>query len=357
MTLSEIATARLSNQQLISTSFKTPEEIVRWMGAMQAQDYGMSKWAIGIRLPYSTDKEIEAAIDRGEIIRTHVMRPTWHFVSAKDIRWMLELTAPRIHTIVNSSNKRLGLTEAILKKSISIIEKSLEGGRHLTREELMTELGKKKIDASDIRSAHIMYRAELNGLVCNGAMRGKQITYALMDERIPTTKKFDKDEALAELALRYFTSHGPATVQDFCWWSGLAAGDGKKGVELNKSKLSFVNVDTQTFWFSENGLKKKSKTETVHFLPAFDEYMLSYRDRSACIDPAVGRHAMTVNGIFKPIIVVNGKVEGIWKRSLKKENIVVEPFYFEGAKKFKNKLIEDSLKPYANFLNRKVQLI
>ncbi len=227
MTSDEISNLRLANQQIATTRFSTAKEIVGWMGAVQAQDYAMAKWAIGLRLNHSRDGLIERAIDDAQIIRTHVLRPTWHFVSSDDLHWLMELTAPRIIKTLASRRKELELDEGTLRKTNGIIEKELQG-KQLTRQEIMKRLEKQGIRTSDARPYHIMFNAELSGLVCNGSRREKQFTYALLDERVKRTKTYKKDEALAEIAVRYFRSHGPAALQDFVWWSGLSATDAKR---------------------------------------------------------------------------------------------------------------------------------
>ena len=232
MKLADIAKIRLINQQIAGTKFKSIKDMVGWMGAMQAQDYAMAKWAVGVRLPNLTDQAVENAINNGEIIRTHLLRPTWHLVSADDIYWALELTAPRIMDSLKSRHTELGLSETILTKSNTIMEKALMGGKHLTREELMDELEKAKIPTDDNRLSHLLLWAELNGIVCSGAIKGGKQTHALLEERVSKTKSMTKEEALANLAKKYFTSHGPAALQDFAWWSGLSVGDAKSALEM-----------------------------------------------------------------------------------------------------------------------------
>lgn len=318
------------------------------MGAIQAQDYAMSKWAVGTRLERVTDAQVQKAVDQGSIIRTHILRPTWHLVAAKDIRWMLELTAPHVHAAASSMYKKLELDASVFKKSQAIIRKALQGGKQLTRNELMETLKRSKINTDDLRSTHLMFRAELDGLVCNGAIRGKQFTYALLDERVPAAKTISRGEALAQLALRYFTSHGPATLPDFCWWSGLPVRDAKAGLEAVKSKLEFVQAGAQTHWFVESRDLPQRKN-SVHFLPAFDEFTVSYKDRSAVLDPDFSKQALTGNGIFKPIIVINGKVEGIWKRSVVKNRLLIETQFFKPSAKLSKKAMEKALQHYTNF--------
>jgi hypothetical protein len=351
MTTTDIVKHRLINQQLAGTKLTTAKEIVSHLGAVQAQDYEMAKWAIGLRLS-TTEKEIEDAINNGEIIRTHILRPTWHFVSADDIRWMLELTAPHIKSAVASAWRSLELDEKVFKRANTIIEKALTG-KQLTRAEIMTLLQKKGIFINALRSIHLMYRAELEGIVCNGLKRGKQFTYALLNERVPSTKRLKKEEALAELAKRYFNSHGYATLQDFCWWSGLTVSNAKIGLESIKSKLDSIEIDNQTYWINNNFTHEIKDFESIHFLPAFDEFMVGYKDRSASLDPKIAKTVITSNGIFRPIIVVNGKIEGIWKRMLKKDHVFIEPHFFKLKNKLKKKVLLEAAKPYGDFLGMK----
>jgi winged helix DNA-binding protein len=308
----DIAKLRLLNQRITGTEFSGSGEVVRHMGAIQAQDYPMALWAIGLRMQDSTSQIVEEAVNNGSIIRTHVLRPTWHFVAADDIRWMLKLTAPRIEKMTASACRQFELDAKTLNKCSKIIGKSLEGGRHLTRAELVTELERQGVKNGPLRAIHIMLQAEIDGVVCSGAKRGKQFTYALMDERVPQSKTMTKEESLAALALRYFTSHGPATLKDFVWWSGLTVANAKSGLESIKSNLINLVVDDQTYWLAEAIPWMKN---SVHLLPSFDEFLVSYKDRSASLAADVSQRAILKNGIFAPVIVVNGVVTGFWKRS------------------------------------------
>ena len=335
----EIAAMRLYNQQLSDSQISSPSKVVLHFGAMQAQDYPMSKWAVGCRLPGSRDQSIEAALDNGEIIRTHVLRPTWHLAAAQDIRWMLELTGANILRQFNSMNTKLGLDEKILSKSTGLIAKSLEGGKHLTRDELVVILNGHGLKTNEYRSLHILAHAELHAVICSGKRKGKHHSYALFDERIPKTKPLDREEALAELALRYFTSHGPATQKDFGWWSGLGVGDCKLAISLIQKTLVSKEYDSQMYYWKDAG--KVTPKPGVMLLPAFDEYLIAYKDRSASIDLAHMPQAFTSNGIFKPTIVVNGQVAGIWKRTIKKDKLVVETNYFgKTARSTERKVLE-----------------
>jgi hypothetical protein len=355
MNLADIANIRLTSQQIAQTEFKTAKDIVGWMGAMQAQDYHMVKWAIGVRLPNSTGKVIEAAINNGEIIRTHVLRPTWHLVSADDIHWMLALTAPQIKASLRSRHKELELSETVLSKSNTIIERALRGGRQLIREELMAELQKAGI-ATDNRASHLMLRAELDGIMCSGAIKGGKQTYALLEERVSEKKPFTKEEALANLAKKYFTSHCPATLQDFVWWSGLSASDARHALEMVKSDFISETIDSQTYWLTNFSSIINTKKDVVQLLPAFDEFIISYKDRSASLPFANHNKTVSNNGIFRPVIVVNGQVSGIWKRTIKKDKVIVETDLFAQPDKTTKNLIEKASIQFGGFLEKKTEI-
>jgi hypothetical protein len=352
MDLKDIANIRLVNQQIAGTKFTSPKETVAWMGAMQAQDYAMVKWAVGVRLPNSTEKTIEAAMDRGDIIRTHVLRPTWHLVAANDLRWMLALTAPQIKAGMKSRHKELGLTEAILSKSRKILEKTLRGGNHSTREELIAVLNKANIDTDENRASHLFVAAELDSLICSGASKNGKQTFALLDERVPQTKPLGRDEALASLAQRYFSSHGPATLDDFNWWSGLSAGDAKRALDMVKSELKPEVVEDKTYWFVEGKVKAK---ESAFLLPAFDEFIISYKDRGATIAIENHKRAVSRNGMFHPTVVVNGQTLGLWKRTFKKDKVGIEFDYFVPPSSASRKLIEAAAIRYAEFSGKMLE--
>lgn len=353
MRIKDIANLRLVNQQIAGTKFTSPKEIVAWMGAMQAQDSAMVKWAVGVRLPNATEKTIEAALDRGDVIRTHVLRPTWHIVSADDLRWMLALTAPQIKVGMKSRNKQLGLTDALLTKSRKVLEKTLRDGNHSTREELIAALNKANIDTDENRASHIFMMAELDGLICSGATKNGKQTFSLLDERVPATRILGRDEALAALAKRYFTSHGPATLDDFDWWSGLTVGDARLALDMVKSDLVSEMVDGKVYWFVETNVKSK---KSVFLLPAFDEFIISYKDRSATITFEDQKLAISNNGMFHPVILVDGESVGVWKRIFKKDEVIIQAEYFAQPKPALQKLIETAAVRYGAFLGKQPQI-
>lgn len=352
LTLSAIAQLRLQNQQIARSRFAAPHEVVAWHGAMQAQDYTHAKWAVGLRLPNATDQTIEQAIDAGTIVRTHILRPTWHLVAAADVRWMMRLTAPQINIQNGAMQRDLGLDAATFRRTNDLIVKALEGGQQLTRQELAEAIEQAGIPANSSRMVHIMYYAELEALVCNGSRRGKEQTYALLDERIPPTPMLERDEALAELARRYFTSHAPATVQDFTWWSGLKVGDAKAGLEMIKSDLVSMHLEHLTYWMPKDTAIPTNIETAVHLLPAFDEYTISYKERGAALDPSQATQAITGNGIFKPIVVVDGRVAGVWSRTEKRTSVVIEQQLFTALDEGETERVSQAAKRFGVFLGK-----
>ncbi|GHT00326.1 hypothetical protein FACS189421_12280 [Bacteroidia bacterium] len=325
--MNNIAHIRLASHQLSGTHCQTPESVVAWMGAMQAQDYNMAKWAIGVRLPGYMDKQVEDAFNQGKILRTHVLRPTWHLVSPENIRWMLSLTAEKIKSSSRSRDRELEITEELYGQSNRIIQKALEGGQHLTREAIGEVLEKHKITVNSARLVHFLMRAEVEGIVCSGALQGKKQTYALLDERAPSVPVLHKEEALAKLAKLYFQSHQPATLQDFVWWSGLSTTEARQGLEAVKSGLVAEEINGQTYWLQNDFREIPVAENFCCLLPAFDEYIIAYRDRSAALLSEHYSKVVSSNGMFQPVIVVDGQVVGLWKKSASKKNPVLFDFF------------------------------
>ena len=346
-----ITTIRTLSQQLTKPMFTTPRELVSWMGAIQAQDYNMSKWAVGVRLASATIIDVENALAKGEILRTHVMRPTWHLVTAEDIRWMLELCREKIKALCAPRDRQLGIDEKLFYSANNLIAKMLEGNNHLTRQEIAAELTKAGITVDTARMIHFMYRAEAEGIVCSGIDKEKKQTYALIDEWVKPTKKLQKDESLALLASKYFKSHSPASVQDFAWWSGLSMSDSKLAINL----INF-DLDKERFGDTILNIHKSCKTTTklsdyACLLPAFDEYLISYKDRDAVIDAKHQSKAFTKNGIFRPIVMYNGKIIGTWSKQVKKEELNIEISTFEDHITLNKEIIKNTKNNYLLFIH------
>lgn len=312
----DIPERRLAAQHLTRPGLADPVAIVRRLGAVQAQDYSGAKWGVGLRGNGVTDANVEAALNSGAIVRTHVLRPTWHMMAADDARWMLALTGPRVLAANASMCKKLELDDAAITKGLKIIAKSLTGGKHLSRDELSTALEAGGFgEAKSQRLAYIVMQAELTALICSGARRGKQTTYALLDERIPATQPWTRDESLLELARRYFATRGPATVHDYSWWSGLTIADVKTSVALLGRELSSFEMNGKTFWFIDGEAARPRRGTEAHLLPNYDEYFIGFRDRSAILTVMKGMSLLPGDPLFAMhVIELNGQVVGGWKR-------------------------------------------
>jgi len=357
MTL-DIPFQRLHNQKLSHPTFKIPNEVVQWLGAVQAQDYAGAKWALAQRMQDTTNAALDEAFADGSILRTHLLRPTWHFVTPKDIRWMLKLTAPRVHAVSAYMYRQSGLDKAIFKKSNATLEKALRGGKQLTRNELASNLDKAGIPADGFRLGYLMMYAELEGLICSGARRGKQFTYALLDERVPPIKALSRDESLTELVTRYFSTRGPATLQDFTMWSGLTMTDTRNGIDIVKSKFEHEVINGQTYWFPEATSLKKEKSPTAYLLPNYDEYFIGFKDRSA-----IGEVAKKAGikgddpALIAHIIILNGQIIGGWRRTLKKDEVLVEISLITKLNKAEEQAVAAAAERFGRFLELPVLLI
>jgi hypothetical protein len=355
MTSQDITRHRLINQQLAATDFTTAASLVQWMGCIQAQDFAGAKWAIGSRLGHLTDAVIERDFNEGRFLRTHVLRPTWHFVAPEDIRWMLRLTAPRIKNFNKNLHRNLDITAAVLKRSTTLIEKALTGGHHLTRQELAAVLKKARINTDDIRLAFLLMEAELNGVICSGPRKGKQFTYALLEERVPPAAVPGRQESLGALARRYFLSRGPATLPDFAWWGGLTLRDAREGLEQCSRELANEVVNGQAYWFSAGMSLTPAAAKggsAVYLLPAYDEYAIGYKDRSDILPAGIA--AKAGNGIFKPILIAHTRMAGVWQRELAKDAVTVKLDVFEPLGQSAERRVKAVMKRYGKFLGKKV---
>ena len=349
MPLTEVAKHRLINQQLAGSKIKSAVEMVEWLGAVQAQEYAQTKWGLGLRLPHLSDNDIENELKEGKILRTHLLRPTWHFVSAKDIYWLLKLTAPRVRIANAWMYRQLELDDTVFNRCNDILVTTLQGGRQLTRDDINEELKKHKILAKGHRLSYIMMHAELEGIICSGARQGKQFTYALLDERIRHKKSLEKDEALAKLTTRYFNSRSPATIKDFSTWSGLTTTDCKKGIEMLKPLLQKEVIEQQEYFFNPNNSLTDIQFEKIHLLPVYDEFIMAYKDRNAIM-------TLKNNAPFRYdcMILFDGQVIGTWKRSISKKAIDIAFDFFKPLNRKQSRILDEAVHHLSEFMNLKV---
>jgi hypothetical protein len=331
----DIVYQRLVNQRINGEKFGKPEEVVRWLGAIQAQDYLQALWAIGLRLQSAVVADIEQAIFDGRIVRTWPMRGTLHFVPPEDAKWMLKLSASRILARDGRRLEQLGLDEEVMERCKELFYDALKGNKRLSRPEMMKLLEEAGISTENQRGYHILWYASQSGLICLGPMQDKQQTFVLLDEWVPNSRDLSREVSLAELARRYFASHGPATVHDFAWWSGLTVTEARSGLEATMTELISETIDGKEYWMTSDAPGHTAYDEAdVDLLPAFDEYLIGYKDRAAVLTVEdAPRVVPGKNGIFLPTIVVGGRVVGTWKRKLKKNSIdiTLSPFTHLGV--------------------------
>lgn len=359
---SAVTALRLHNQHIARSAFETPAQLLGWLGGIQGQDYHGAKWSLGLRLPGSTDSDMEQAIATGAIVRTWPMRGTLHFVAAADVHWLLALTAPRNIAGHARRHRELHLDERVFGRSAEVFAKALQGGRQLTRDELYAQLQAAGISAEGQRGYHLLWRAASDRLICCGPPRGKQHTFVLLDEWVAPADRFTPDEPRAELARRYFTSRGPATWKDYLWWSGLAAADARDGFEAIQPGLVQTRVAGKDYWMAA-GLTdiemtaKAAAPRAAYALPGFDEYLLGYQDRSVVLD---AQHAVKVcpggNGMFAATLIVNGRVAGVWSRTTRKDLITLSPQPFAALGTMQKRLLAQAAKRYSAFLGKTVEI-
>jgi winged helix DNA-binding protein len=347
--MTDIAGRRLWNQGVTRAGLRRPADVVRWMGAVQAQEYEPARWAIGLRLrDPPVDGEIERALQDGRILRTHVMRPTWHFVAPGDIRWLLALTAPRVHRLVTPYRRRLELDARVLVRSAALVERALRDRRHLTRAELGERLRRAGLAFDGIRLANVAMYAELEGLICSGPRRGKQSTYALFDERVPGAPALSRDEALATLSRRFFTSHAPATIRDFVWWSGLTTADARRGLDINRARPE--DVDGMTYWAIGAPPRGVANGRSVHLLPIYDEYLVAYRDRLAVPHPPTVTAPDSRAVIFQHALVVGGQIAGTWRTARQVRDPRVDVFLRRRLTRSEQRGVAEAIGRYTRFV-------
>lgn len=321
----DLCASRMEAQFLTTPGPRRASGVVRALGAVQAQDYAGAKWALSQRARDASNVAIERELSDGAILRTHVLRPTWHFVAPNDIRWMLELTAPRVAAAMASYNRKLELDADVFRRSHAAIRKALAGGKALTRAELRMPLAKTRIGAvTGQRLAHLLMQAELDAVVCSGPVRGKQFTYMLLDERVPPAPALERDEALYTLTRMYFATRGPATAHDFAWWSGLTIADARRGIEIAERDIEEIHVRERSHW-RRAGALHAARHSSAHLLPNYDEYFIGLKDRSA-----IGERAGSVDrvrggdALVNHIAFIDGQLVGGWRRFVAPDAVTVQ---------------------------------
>jgi hypothetical protein len=345
-----VAERRLANQRLSNNSLRHPGDVVAWFGAVQAQEYATARWAIGLRMRDGTRvDDIERAFDAGRILRTHVMRPTWHFVTPADIRWLLELTAPRVRAAMASYQRKLGLDDRLLARALAVIEPALGDRCYLTRRELSLRLERAGLAMTSQRLAQVMLHAELEAVICSGPRRDQQFTYALVAERAPKAGRLARDEALATLAERFVRSHGPATIRDFVWWSGLTTADARRAVAMIDARRE--DVGGTAYWTAHRSVAGTAFNRSAYLLPIYDEYLVAYRDRDAVPHGPSLVPAASGSVTFRHAIVIAGQVAGTWRLTKDARGTRLEQCLFQRLTRAERRALDDAVERYQRFVN------
>ncbi len=351
MSTVEIARRRLAGQRVSARPLGSVAEVVGWLGAMQAQEYPAAKWAIAQRTDGLTDDELDRAFDDGVFLRTHVLRPTWHFVLPADIRWLLALTGPRVHAANAHYYRKLGVDHDVHAVATKVLTGALAGGNRLTRTEVGAALAAAGIEATGLRLGYILMRAELDALICSGPLAGRQHTYALLDERAPPARELTRDEALAELTGRYFTSRGPATVKDFVRWSGLTQSDGRHGLELAGDRLHAEEIDGLTYWSGAAGAPPEPEVSpTFHLIQGYDEYVMGYSETRGALDVFGVAAEPRGDGAFLHAILLDTQVVGFWRRQGTARSVTVETDLLVPLDDARRRALDDAVRSYGEFL-------
>jgi hypothetical protein len=356
---------RLRAVGLDGPRWSTPEDVVRHLTAVQSQDYRPALWSVAQRLPDADgrpapERIVHDAFQEGRLLRTHVLRPTWHFVLPEDLRWLLQVTGPRVRQTNASIQKSIGLDEATIVRGFDLLRAQLEGGRSLTRKELVPALTAGGVPGEGLPGVYVLMSAELDGLICSGPMVGKQHTYALLEERVPPARPRTDDEALAELVVRYFTSHGPATAKDLRWWASLTLAQVSRGIELAGSALRRDDVDGVAYWSSSGDAAASPAPEPgprVRLLQAYDECVVGYAQSKGLLDVSgAATAAFRDRSRFNQLIMAGGQVVGCWKRTLTSRVARVEVQLFVPINDVEAAALEEAARVHAGILGLDVEL-
>jgi hypothetical protein len=348
----------MRSSHLSAEPFRSPVETVRAHLAMQAQDYAPAKWSIGQRSASLTHADVDRALADGSIVRTHVLRPTWHFVAAEDLRWLMALSGPRVQQGNARRYAELGLDARTRARCEQVIGKALAGGARLTRGELGERLDAAGIDRAGQRLPYILSHCELEAVIGSGGLAGKQQTYMLLEGRVPAATTFDRDEALAELTRRYLSSHGPATVKDLSWWSGLTMKDLRGALASMGDEVKTDEVGGLELWSPADDPDGPSPARGVHLLQTYDEIVVGYSESRFLGDPQNerARAAWFDRNFPSGVFLLNGRIGGLWRRRAEPKRILVEVVLYEGAKRGHRAAIEKATDGLGAFFERPVEL-
>jgi hypothetical protein len=339
----DLAAWRMHTQRLWSSPHSNPADVVRWFGAMQAQEYAHAKWAIAQRCRETGDKQVEANYATGEILRTHVVRPTWHFVHRDDLRWVLDATRHRVHQTNGSIYRAFDVDETTFRRSARVFARALRGGNELNRKELAEVLRKDAgIDAAGVRMGYILMRAELDGVIVSGTIGGKQPTFTAFADRVPEGPSMPREEAMAELARRYFLSRGPATLRDFARWSSLTLAEATAGLSAVRSGFEHRDIEGRAYYFAARSTRRSPAPPRIDLIQAYDECIMSYSESKDVLRSDVAtRHSPNLN-IYLHAVLLNGRLVGHWKTVFDRKSLTVHAALYRDLNRDERAAMDDA---------------
>ncbi|MET0714073.1 MAG: winged helix DNA-binding domain-containing protein [Mycetocola sp.] len=353
----DVVRRRLVNSRLAGEACETVADAVGWLGAVQAQEFAEAKWSLAERVRDCTDADVEEAFSRGDIVRTHVLRPTWHFVAREDARWILRLTRPRVHALNAYWYRRAELDDSVFARAEDVFASALAGGDFRTRAELAAGLAKAGIEAAGPPLAYLLMHAELNEVLCNGPRRGRQHTYALFDDRVPVSADDDRpsEVALDEFAFRYFRSHGPATVRDFTTWSSLPVRDSRAALARLEDRIETVVDENGIPWYmacdAASVPVRPDRLAGAFLLPMYDETIVAYQDLRVVL-----AHTPARADLIERAIVIDGRTVGTWTRILNGDSVVVQANLFGVLTQNETEALHDVVDRFGRFLRADARL-
>jgi Winged helix DNA-binding domain len=351
MTRQDVLRCRLATQRLHDAGLPSAADVVRLLGCVQSQEYAHALWSLGMRTTGLSAAAVQAEFDRGDFLRTHILRPTWHFVAAEDIRWILAVTAPRVQKLNQTIHRQHGLDQATLDRGAAAIVEELKGGRHRTRAELGQALADQRLPSQGIRLAYIVMNAELEGVICSGPVRGAQQTYTLLDERAP--RSGDATGDTAKLAWRFFMGHGPASIQDLARWSSLTLSQCRDALDAVKDRLDCATVEGVELWFGPDTPTTDELSDAL-LLPLYDELTLSYPMINF---PHASGHPHTPGeDLFVGCVIIAETNVGIWRRVVKGRKMIMEISLAPGVLERSGSLVEAAANKLATFVEKELEL-
>jgi Winged helix DNA-binding domain len=360
MTRGEVLRRRLRVQHLTGSGAATAADVVRRLTCVQSQEWAHGFWSLGMRTQPRLDYAgVQAEFDAGDILRTHILRPTWHYVAPEDLGWVLAATSARVHQRNATMYAKTDLDRTVRDRTDEVLLEALRGTA-LTRAELAARLADSGLAADGMRLAYVLMSAELDGLIVSGPLRGVLHTYARLDERLagrPRDRRANRpDEPVAELLRRFLAGHGPATLADFARWASLTVSDAEAALPVVRDRLDSAEVDGLEVWWAADTPDPHPvpgpETGRAFLLPLYDELTLSYPKLGF---PAVPGHPHQPGAdLFRGTVIIGERNVGLWKRTVRGRRVEIEVDLATGCSAADRRAAREAAAELASFLGREL---